>query len=223
MLRRNTRLPNSHYQFEIYRVCGITLRYVSYFVLLCLTIIAPTDVSAAVQPPAAIESCAYCHNDDGNTTSLDVPRIAGQPVDYLARQLRAYRNDSRWGQGMMGIAASRLTEDEIDTVAAYFAKQPVFSNNTGAGVHNTVGEQLYNRGKRGMPGCIACHVPLGKHVPFDYPHVLGQNRFYLRQQLRAFRNGTRHTDSMAMMRTIAQQLSDTEIDTVSSYAAQHRP
>lgn len=202
--------------------CGLTLCRAIFFWSLCLFIVVP-GFCVASQPPAAIEHCAYCHNDDGNTTSLDVPRIAGQPADYLAVQMLAYRNGSRWGRGMMDIAAARLTEHEIDTVAAYFAAQPVVSSNNGAGAQNAIGEQLYNRGKHGMPACIACHVPLGMHVPFDYPRVLGQNGFYLRQQLRAYRNGTRHTDNLAMMRDIAQQLSDGEIDAVSLYAARHRP
>ena len=207
---------------EAYRHSRLILRCAMCRGLLYLFIAVP-GFCAAGQPPAAIESCAYCHNDDGNITSLDVPRIAGQPADYLARQLRAYRNSSRWGKGKMGIAAARLTEDEIDTVAAYFAAQAVVSSNDGTGVQNAIGEQLYNRGKHGMPACIACHVPLGRQVPFDYPRVLGQNSFYLRQQLRAFRTGTRHTDNMAMMRNIAQQLSDDEIDAVSDYASRHRP
>ena len=187
---------------------------------LCLAVMA---AAVADEPPAAVESCAYCHGYDGNVTSLRFPRLAGQPAAYLARQLRDYRDGRRQGNGEMEPAAQDLSERGIDAVAAYFASQPVQAPARGARTDNALGEQLYLRGKHGMVACIACHVPQGRAVPFDYPRLLGQNRGYVRRQLQAYRSGARNNDELAVMRDIARRLSDAEIAALSDYAAQAGP
>ncbi len=179
--------------------------------------------AAAIDPPAQAESCAYCHGYDGNVTSLRFPRLAGQPAAYLARQLRDYRDGRRAGNGEMEPAAEDLSDVDIDTLAAYFAAQPVTPKAASGTALNTAGERLYKRGKPGMVACIACHVPEGVRVPFDYPRLLGQNRFYIRRQLLAYRSGRRSNDRLAVMRDIASRLSDAEVEAVSDYAAQARP
>ncbi len=52
----------------------------------------------------------------------DVPRLAGQKRDYLAAQLRAFRDGTRAGlNGIMGDAAQPLADADIDLLANYLS------------------------------------------------------------------------------------------------------
>jgi cytochrome c553 len=71
----------------------------------------------------ATEICQSCHGLDGNSTSPDFPRLAGQHPDYLEKALRDYKSGARKNPIMAGFAAA-LTRAEIQNLAAYYASQP---------------------------------------------------------------------------------------------------
>ncbi len=65
--------------------------------------------------------------------------------------------------------------------------------------------------------CATCHGVDGIAVAPDAPHLAGENRLYLRAQLRAFRSGRRQHPQMSI---IAQALTDQELaDVVAWYEA----
>jgi len=64
--------------------------------------------------------CAVCHGADFNTpVSADIPRLAGQHADYLARALADYKSGARKNALMDGQAAA-LSAQDIQDLAAYF-------------------------------------------------------------------------------------------------------
>lgn len=71
-----------------------------------------------------VAACAACHSPMGNGNApAGFPLLRGQPVDYVATQLTAYREgvrktDEEYGQ-MMRMIAGRLTDGEIKAVAGY--------------------------------------------------------------------------------------------------------
>ena len=71
----------------------------------------------------ATEVCQACHGVDGNSASVDFPKLGGQYPDYLAKALRDYRSGQRKNPIMAGFAKP-LSSDEIDNLAAYYASQP---------------------------------------------------------------------------------------------------
>ncbi|MEO6929398.1 MAG: cytochrome c [Casimicrobiaceae bacterium] len=79
------------------------------------------DVVAAKKIAAQV--CQACHGLDGNSTSPDFPRLAGQHPDYLAKALRDYKSGARKNPIMAGFAATLSTAD-MDNLAAYYAEQP---------------------------------------------------------------------------------------------------
>jgi cytochrome c553 len=87
----------------------------------------PSDKIVGTAPPAAA-ACAACHgaNGLGVAAPLDPkpPILAGQHVDYLEQALTAYRNGRRKNVVMGGMAQLLPTEEDIKTVAQYFASQP---------------------------------------------------------------------------------------------------
>jgi cytochrome c553 len=83
----------------------------------------PVAAMAQGDPQAgksASGACAACHGRDGIAMAPDAPNLAGQPADYLAEQLRAYRDGDRTHE-QMSLIAKGLEEAEIDDIAAYFA------------------------------------------------------------------------------------------------------
>jgi cytochrome c553 len=69
--------------------------------------------------------CAACHGADGNSPTGAVPNIpiiAGQYKDYIARALEDYKTGKRKNPIMAGFVANLSKQDRAD-LAAYFASQ----------------------------------------------------------------------------------------------------
>lgn len=77
---------------------------------------AAQDVSAGRAKAAA---CSVCHGPLGLSTQPDAPNLAGQPVLYIATQLRAYRSGARKHE-VMAVMAKPLSDDDIQNLAAWF-------------------------------------------------------------------------------------------------------
>src|SRR5687768_7353984 len=70
-----------------------------------------------------VPACAGCHGPTGAGIPAQYPRVAGQYAEYLATQLRAFKEGGRANDpnGMMRGVAARLSEREIKAVAEYAA------------------------------------------------------------------------------------------------------
>ncbi len=62
-----------------------------------------------------------CHGEKGIPSAQGVPVIAGRRADDLALQLQLFRDGQRNASQM--VMAKRLTDHEIERLAAYFAAQ----------------------------------------------------------------------------------------------------
>jgi cytochrome c553 len=71
---------------------------------------------------ALSKPCVVCHGPDGNSTSAEFPKIAGQHYDYLVKALKDYKSGARKNP-IMGPQAANLTPRDIDDLAAYYSKQ----------------------------------------------------------------------------------------------------
>lgn len=70
-----------------------------------------------------VPACFQCHGPEGRGVPPHFPRLAGQPVEYLAEQMHAWRKGERRNDplGLMKGVAERLSEEDIGAVAAYLA------------------------------------------------------------------------------------------------------
>jgi cytochrome c553 len=66
------------------------------------------------------ENCAACHGQNGIGIIALYPNLAGQKREYLAAQLRAFRDGSRKNP-IMSPMAVHLSDSNIEDVAAYLA------------------------------------------------------------------------------------------------------
>lgn len=165
-------------------------------------------------------TCAACHGMDGNSTNPEWPKLAGQHESYIVKQLMNFKNDERVNATMAPMAKP-LSDQDMADLAAYFASQP-----TKAGEADqskvALGEQVYKGGNNatGVAACAACHGPTGAGNPAaNFPAVNGQQTTYVKNQLMAFRKGERANDAGKMMRNIAANMTDAEIDAVAEYIA----
>lgn len=85
--------------------------------LACGTNAAQADIGAG---RAKARMCAVCHGEFGISIPPDTPNLAGQPQNYLAEQLKAYRSGKRTNE-VMNVIAKPLTDAEISDLSAWFA------------------------------------------------------------------------------------------------------
>lgn len=162
--------------------------------------------------------CAACHGADGNSATAQFPKLAGQNTAYIAKELADFKSRARKNPIMNAMAAG-LSEQDMKDLAAYFSQQTI---KPGAANPKLVaqGRALYLGGdaERGVPACAACHSPTGAgNAPAAWPALAGQYQEYLVAQLKAWRSGSRKNDPKAMMRQVAQNMTDQEIEAVASY------
>jgi cytochrome c553 len=70
-----------------------------------------------------VPACAGCHGPAGAGIPAQYPRLSGQFAEYVAAQLKLFRDGARANDpnGMMRGVAARMTEREIRAVAEYAA------------------------------------------------------------------------------------------------------
>jgi cytochrome c553 len=92
--------------------CAVAVRTRSIEGLGCGKSIAANGKGAAI-------ACAGCHGANGvPAAGAPFPRLAGLPVEYVAKQLFDYRDDSRANAIMVPIAKA-LTDAEIASLASH--------------------------------------------------------------------------------------------------------
>lgn len=192
------------------------------WVLFSFSVSAQADLEAG---KATSQMCVACHGVDGNAATPINPKLAGQHASYLAKQLHDFKLNMTSGgkQGrvdpVMSAMAMPLSEQDMANVAAYFASLPISTTAVSQQVADK-GHALYNAGdaQRGITACVACHGPTGNGTELSgFPKISGQNAAYTKLQLEKFRQGQRSNDLNSMMRDIAKQLSDDDIDVLAEY------
>jgi len=174
--------------------------------------------AAAGQAKSAL--CATCHGAEGNSEISINPKLAGQNVNYLIKQLRDYQSGNRVNATMSAMVAA-LTDQDILDIAAWYSSQQVTLE--GADLEMLeLGETIYRGGVKDLSvaACSACHSPTGSgNTPAGFPSLSGQHPDYTLMQLKAFRSGERQNDSSSMMRSTVERLTDRELEALSSYVS----
>ena len=165
-----------------------------------------------------VTACLTCHGPKGQSATATWPKLSAQHAAYTTKQLKNFKDGTRANPVMMGMAAT-LTEQDMQNISAYLAKQPVSQGIAQNKSTIELGQSIYRGGiaAKGVPACAACHGPTGAGIPSQYPRMGGQWAEYNAAQLLAFREGVRKNSSQ--MTTIATKLSDQEMKAVSDYMA----
>lgn len=165
-----------------------------------------------------VTACIACHGAAGNSTIAQNPKLAGQHGAYIHKQLVNFQGPERNNPVMTSIAKA-MTEEDMQNVIAYLAKQKPAPGAAKNKETVEIGKKIYRGGiaEKSVPACAACHSANGAGIPAQFPRLAGQHQEYTAAQLIAFRSGTRkNSDQMAK---IAKRMSDEEIQAVSDYVA----
>lgn len=165
--------------------------------------------------------CAACHGADGNSAMAIWPKLAGQHEQYMTRQSIMIREGQRMVPQMMGIVAN-MTDEQLAKISQYYSEQQIKPGSADPELV-PLGKKIYHTGllEKNVAACQSCHGPVGAGNPFSgYPKVAGQHADYLAQRLQKYRSGETNGEDdpySAQMALVAQNLTDHEIEAVSSY------
>lgn len=169
------------------------------------------------------ERCQECHGPDGHgpgevaNSEGRVPKLGGQSLRYLVKQLDDFRSGAR-SHDVMTMMARSVDRQTLLHIAAYFASQRPMQGDAGGapGASRRLFEQ--GDGARGLPACASCHGIDGRGLATaEAPAVAGQEWRYLEKQLLDWRSGERRNSPAGVMNQALKGLSDEEIRQMAAY------
>ncbi|MES9875243.1 MAG: c-type cytochrome [Candidatus Sedimenticola sp. 6PFRAG7] len=163
-------------------------------------------------------SCALCHGIYGQGTPGTMsPRLAGLPKEYIAKELKYYRDGVREYPPMVLASSIRnMSEKDIEDISEYLA---------GIDLRNLNLPKIppYRRGQLQagreifMDECKTCHRKTGHGKPKKgIPPVAGQYGSYLFSQMKKFQDKARFHDDDPEDETFDER-EDDELDHLVSF------
>jgi sulfide dehydrogenase cytochrome subunit len=193
--------------------------------MLRLSIILPLLISTATAPAKdfvkLVRSCEKCHGEDGNSTTPDVPIIAGFSYEGFLNTIDVFREDDRIAmkfhkpgepETVMNEIAKGLSDEEVQNLAEYFSKRDFKP------AQQKVNTELAQRGEViHKKSCDKCHTDNGAYPVEDAAILAGQWTPYLRRQFDNFLSGKRMVPR-TMLRRI-KKLSEDDIEALLNFYA----
>lgn len=172
-----------------------------------LAMSAPAQEKSAEQ---LIGACARCHGEDGNASG-QYPDLAGQQAEYTAKQLMDFKSGARKNSQMSPFVGV-LSEQDMRTLGDYYADE--FAQR-----QRGIDKDLAEQGKKiaAELNCASCHQKNYRGINV-IPRISRQNRVYLDNQMKAFRDGERTNDN-GLKTPFMKDLTDEQIKALSHYFA----
>jgi sulfide dehydrogenase cytochrome subunit len=185
--------------------------------LLALALAGLSGAAAAhgdIEPLA--RTCNGCHGVGGVSAGLTMPSIGGLPKGYLQKIMKQWKYDERLGVTMPRIVKG-FSDDEIDSLAGYFAAKPWVP------VVQSVSVAAMEKGKSVISeNCEDCHSATGGEPDVGMPKINGQWSKYMELELEKYRGDLFKMPHRKMKRS-ARELKETEVSpAVRYYGAQQK-
>jgi cytochrome c553 len=184
---------------------------------------AAQDNVSKAEADAKLRYCEVCHgvSAQGFHGYYPIPRLAGQPIEYLKNQLQAFVEHRRTSNIMfnVGHVLSPAMIDALTTDFNQLNPKPV----GGAPKENIdEGKKIFENGvaAANVPPCASCHGPQAKgNGPF--PRLAGQLYDYITNKLTNWDKergqNPSQPDTSAVMQPIAHSLTPPQIKAVAAY------
>lgn len=154
------------------------------------------------------KTCAGCHGTGGNTPGEYIGKIGGQNAEYLTAVLQDFGSGKRPMSVEMSIVAKGYTPEQLASIAEYYAAQPWVNSDGEADAKLAAkGEMIAAEN-----GCMDCHGERGEGMD-AYPRVGGQNKGYLTEVLKRYRDGGIVSDEMS----VVEGMTDEQFEALASY------
>ena len=189
--------------------------------LLLLALLATLSVPFAVQAEDAPNTlCTGCHNENGNSTVPEFPKLAGLDPVYITKQINDFKKYKRVSE-IMGPMAAQIPDADVPKLAAYFSKQKRTTGTTDVVIDAKLasqGQQIYDDGivNSAVPACAGCHGEKGEGTEL-FPRLAGQHTVYLMTQMNNFKNIVRNNDAKKVMRAVTSRMTEQEMKAVAEY------
>jgi cytochrome c553 len=225
-----TLLLKRRYWRKSLSVAGLRLTLQAAILTIALVTLARAeDTSAGTvsekEVQAKLAYCEVCHgvSAQGFHGYYPIPRLAGQPTEYLKNQLQAFVEHRRTNNIMFNVGHV-LSPAMIDGLTADFNQlnpKPL----GGAPKENTAeGKTIFENGiaETNVPPCASCHGPQAKgNGPF--PRLAGQLYDYVTAKLTNWEKergqNPAQPDTSAVMQPIAHSLTQPQIKAVAAYVS----
>lgn len=155
-------------------------------------------------------TCNNCHGVQGLSGGGAMPSIGGQPAGYLKTVMNQYRSGERYNT-VMGRLLKGYSEDEINALAGYFARQPWVS--VGDKADDTMlleGEKVYKS------RCMGCHGAKGELGHDGMPRIGGQRAKFISLELQKYLDPAFKMPGQVMEYAV-KGMTAREVDAVSAY------
>jgi cytochrome c553 len=182
--------------------------------------------AAASSNSAVVAKLAYCQDCHGQSGQgyrgfFPIPRLAGQQIEYLENQLRAFV-ERRRPNPIMSNVAHVLNPDMITALATKF--RDFNPRPLGGGPRDLVakGERIFQDGvpEANVAACAACHGP--KALGYEQiPRLAGQLYPYIIKELTNWSKergqNPAKPDTSFIMAPVAHSLTKPQVDAVAAY------
>lgn len=163
------------------------------------------------------KKCRKCHGDAGVSDDAEDTNIAGMRPSYFYKQLKDYQGEQRDNREMKK-GVRDLDDQQMADLAAWYETQAPASQ-AAAKEYDPAILQLVYKGDptRLIKACSTCHGRRGQGAMFDNPPLTGQYPEYFITTMTEFKEGDRANDIYSRMRTIAEALTEEEIEALAAY------
>ncbi len=195
-----------------------------------MALVGMTDRAGAApgldqQLQAKLHYCQTCHGPSGRGFRgfYPIPRLAGQPVQYIENQLQAFIERRRTNNIMFNVAHVLSPELLAALAKSFHDFNPpplggAARDSTGAG------KEIFEKGvpDANVPACAMCHGEDAKGNE-QFPRLAGQLNDYIFAKLKNWSRergqDKNNPDTSAIMEPIAHGLTDAQIKAVAAYVS----
>ncbi len=192
-----------------------------FFLLLFCCPLIPVAATEQELIAKKATTCMACHGPQGISANPEWPNLAGQNTTYLRKQLLDLQKGTDRSNPLMSGVLAALTPEDIDDLAAYYAKMTPAAGTSGQNEQQLKrGEQLYRLGDSEfhITACSACHGPTGSgNDAAGFPALSGQHAQYTLLQLHAFKEGKRSNDLNQIMHYVCKSMDKKDMEAVALY------
>jgi len=183
---------------------------------------AQDNVSKA-ESDAKLRYCEVCHGAaaQGFHGYYPIPRLAGQPTEYLKNQLQAFVEHRRTSNIMFNVGHV-LSPAMINALTTDFNQLNPKPLGGGPKQNIDEGKNIFEKGvaSTNVPPCASCHGPTAKGSG-PFPRLAGQLYDYITNKLTNWDKergqNPSQPDTSAVMQPIAHSLTQPQIKAVAAY------
>ena len=163
--------------------------------------------------PDLVKLCESCHGPGGNSTTVNTPSIAGQPLTFLENQMVYFREGLRPAPVMQAILKP-IKDEDLVALAKHFSGQTAKVVATGP-----MDKSLMDRGRKVATErhCGQCHA--GKFQGREQmARLAGQREEYLYDTMIGYRDGKRGANDTTMQE-VMMGLKDEDVKALAHFMA----